>query len=241
VKESSKEKEDIISSLRLFNEKADKLMSLGFTKKIFEEKIGFTMSAKQDGPVKFQRHGPEGESIDAFVLTYRFFIQDNEKISFRNMSKIYDGREITQDKKEAFKNIRETINNFLNSNSFLTINSKTYTHREIQDIFVYGGLSHADKTKKRIFDSWKRNQLVFGMLEEDFVGTLATILIAIQEIARLNLSVLKRLKRKLENRANNQKGDKTMNIDAQIDGLVYELYGLTEEEIKVVEKERNEV
>jgi hypothetical protein len=43
------------------------------------------------------------------------------------------------------------------------------------------------------------------------------------------------LKRKLENRANNQKGDETMNIDAQIDGLVYELYGLTEEEIKVVE------
>ena len=193
VKESSKEKEDIISSLRLFNEKADKLMSLGFTKKIFEEKIGFTMSAKQDGPVKFQRHGPEGESIDAFVLTYRFFIQDNEKISFRNMSKIYDGREITQDKKEAFKNIRETINNFLNSNSFLTINGKTYTHREIQGIFIYGGLAHANETKKRTFDRWKRNQLLFGILENEFVFILSDILDAIQAIARLNLSVLKEI------------------------------------------------
>ena len=27
-------------------------------------------------------------------------------------------------------------------------------------------------------------------------------------------------------------------VDAQIDGLVYELYGLTEEEVKVVEGER---
>ncbi|MGB2842228.1 MAG: hypothetical protein WBC40_07115 [Halobacteriota archaeon] len=191
MKESNKEKEEIIESLRLFNEKYDKLMSLGFVKKIFEEKIGFTMSVKKDAPVDFQRHGPEGESIDAFVLTYRFFIQNNERISFQNMSEIYGRKEITQDRKEAFKNIRETINNFLDSNSILTINDKTYTHREIQDIFVYGGLSHANKAKKRIFDSWKRNQLLFGMLEEDFVGTLATILNAIQAIARLNLNVLK--------------------------------------------------
>ena len=193
MKESNKEKEEIIESLRLFNEKHDKLMSLGFVKKIFEEKIGFTMSVKKDAPVDFQRHGPEGESIDAFVLTYRFFIQNNERISFQNMSEIYDRKEITQDKKEAFKNIRETINNFLDSNSILTINDKIYTHRDIQDIFIYGGLSHANETKKRIFDSWKRNQLLFGMLEEDFVGTLATILIAIQEVARLNLNVLKEI------------------------------------------------
>ena len=193
MKESNKEKEEIIESLRLFNEKHDKLMSLGFVKKIFEEKIGFTMSVKKDAPVDFQRHGPEGESIDAFVLTYRFFIQNNERISFQNMSEIYDRKEITQDKKEAFKNIRETINNFSDSNSILTINDKIYTHRDIQDIFIYGGLSHANETKKRIFDSWKRNQLLFGMLEEDFVGTLATILIAIQEVARLNLNVLKEI------------------------------------------------
>ena len=189
MKESGKEKEEIIKSLRLFNEKADKLMSLGFTKKIFGEKSGFTLSAKKDGPVVFQRHGPEGESIDAFVLTYRFFIQDNEKISFHNMSKIYDEREITQDKKNTFKNIRENINNFLNSNSIV----KKYTNREIQDIFIYGGLSHANETQKRIFDSWKKDQLIFEILENEFVWVLVNILNAIQAIARLNLNVLKEI------------------------------------------------
>ena len=193
MKKSDKEKEEIIKSLRLFNEKADKLMSLGFAKKIFGEKSGFTMSVKKDAPVEFQRHGPEGESIDAFVLTYRFFIQDNEKISFRNMSKIYDGREITQDKKKAFKGIRETINNFLNSNSMMTIHGKTYTYREIQEIFIYGGLSHANETKKRIFDSWKRDQLLFEILESEFVWVLGNILNAIQAITRSNLGILKEI------------------------------------------------
>jgi hypothetical protein len=61
------------------------------------------------------------------------------------MSEIYDEREITQDKKNTFKNIRENINNFLNSNSIV----KTYTYRKIQNIFIYGGLSHADETKKK--------------------------------------------------------------------------------------------
>ena len=149
MKKSDKGKDEINKSLKLFNEKADKLMSLGFTKKIFGEKSGFTFSAKKNGPVVFQRYGPESESIDAFVLTYRFFIQDNEKISFHNMSKIYDESGMTQDKINAFKNIRENINNFLNSNSI----TKTDTYREIQDIFIYGGLSHATETKKRIFDS----------------------------------------------------------------------------------------
>ena len=189
MKKSDKGKDEINKSLKLFNEKADKLMSLGFTKKIFGEKSGFTFSAKKNGPVVFQRYGPESESIDAFVLTYRFFIQDNEKISFHNMSKIYDESGMTQDKINAFKNIRENINNFLNSNSI----TKTDTYREIQDIFIYGGLSHATETKKRIFDSWKRNQLIFKILENEFVFVLATILNAIQVIARLNRSVLKEI------------------------------------------------
>ena len=189
MKKSDKGKDEIIKSLRLFNEKADKLMSLGFTKKIFGEKSGFTFSAKKDGPVVFQRYGPESESIDAFVLTYRFFIQDNEKISFHNMSKIYDERAITRDKKNTFKNIRENINNFLNSNSIV----KTYTYRKIQNVFIYGGLSHADENQKRISDSWKKDQLWFGILENEFVGVLANILNAIQAIARLNLNVLKEI------------------------------------------------
>ena len=189
MKKSDKEKDEIINSLRLFNEKADKLMNLGFTKKISGEKSGFRFSAKKDGPVVFQRYGPESESIDAFVLTYRFFIQDNDKISFHKMSKIYDESGMTQDKINAFKNIRENINNFLNSNSI----TKTDTYREIQDIFIYGGLSHANETQKRIFDRWKRNQLIFKILENEFVWVLANILNAIQAIARLNLSVLKEI------------------------------------------------
>jgi hypothetical protein len=82
MKKSDKGKDEINKSLKLFNEKADKLMSLGFTKKIFGEKSGFTFSAKKDGPVVFQRYGPESESIDAFVLTYRFLYKIMKRFPF---------------------------------------------------------------------------------------------------------------------------------------------------------------
>jgi beta-lactamase class D len=49
------------------------------------------------------------------------------------------------------------------------------------------------KPKKRIFDSWKKDQLWFGILENEFVWVLANILNAIQAIARLNRSVLKEI------------------------------------------------
>jgi hypothetical protein len=77
----------------------------------------------------------------------------------------------------------------LNSNSIV----KTYTYRKIQNVFIYGGLSHADETKKRIFDSWKKDQLIFEILENEFVWVLVNILNAIQVVARLNLNVLKEI------------------------------------------------
>lgn len=74
-------------TLLLFNEKADKLEDLSFTKEL--ENSGVTISGKLGQPVQAQRHGPDDESIDAFVLTMRFFVQDNEITSFRNMADLY--------------------------------------------------------------------------------------------------------------------------------------------------------
>ena len=63
-------------TLLLFNDKTDKLENLSFTKELGNS--GVTISGKLGQSVQAQRHGPDDESIDAFVLTMRFFVQDNE-------------------------------------------------------------------------------------------------------------------------------------------------------------------
>lgn len=84
----------IIKSLSLFNEKASKLSRLSFTKEIFKCSTGVTIkiNRKNDGFYELtqERRGPFEEAIDAFVLTIRFFIQDNESVSLRNIAKIYE-------------------------------------------------------------------------------------------------------------------------------------------------------
>ena len=75
-----------LETLKLFNEKADKLESLSFTYGLADN--GVTISAKIGQAVESHRQGPDEESTDAFVLTMRFFVQDNESISLRNMAKL---------------------------------------------------------------------------------------------------------------------------------------------------------
>lgn len=75
----SSQSEDFLKALKLFNEKADKLLQSMFLKYIMEKKK-FTVefSAKKGEAVRIRKQLPNQHAIDEFVLTFRFFIQDNE-------------------------------------------------------------------------------------------------------------------------------------------------------------------
>lgn len=132
-----------LDAMKLFNDKAEKLNNNSFTKKINSEGFGLTIFAKKDGPVNVEKKFPTDESIDAFVLTLRFFIQDNESSSFGNLAKIYSKLpEYCKEKKE-FLNVRKELNDYIDlPDKFLPIteNGKTLTNRDIYNTFIYGGL-----------------------------------------------------------------------------------------------------
>lgn len=100
-----------ISTLKLFNEKADKLATLTFIKGL--EKSGVTISGKLRQPVQAQRFGLSDESIETFVLTMRFFVQDNETISFRNMADLYAGLPVNPEIIQKFNDARTMTNAIL--------------------------------------------------------------------------------------------------------------------------------
>jgi len=187
------ENKEIISALELFNEKAEKLRSRSFTRSL--NGSGVTMSFKKGEADKIERRGPNIESIDAFVLTFRFFIQNNEKISLGNVADIYDNLPSQlQEEKNLFLENRQEINSYLDSISMFNFNNKRFTKREILDVFIYGGLAHANEDQKKIFDTWMKIPPLVDIIENEFICIMADMMSAILCIRNLNNEVIKKLK-----------------------------------------------
>jgi hypothetical protein len=184
--------------IRLFSEKVDKLRRLTFTQTIINEPSGFHLHYHHETGVAAERHGPAEESIDAFVLTLRFFIQNNEPCSLRNMTKHVDAlhaagliSDVTRDK---WNEAREAINALLDAKTHITETwqkdgtigkEETYTRRRIMDVFVYGGFAHASREKKLLFDSWRAKPLFYPMVENEFVHVIGTLVYTLAEVKLL--------------------------------------------------------
>lgn len=189
-----------IGALELFNEKASKLFSLNFVKEVTYPKTGVLISGAKNekGSLDWTvtRKGPSQDSIDAFVLTFRFFIQDNEKSSFKNIASIYEELDNDQFSKNGFNAARKYINDFLDSLCAFNVthNGKHITNREIMETFVYGGLAHANEKKQIIFKEWMEFPPSAALFEAAFVFILVRVLNAIDYISVINESVIKGLK-----------------------------------------------
>jgi len=182
-----------LHTLKLFNEKAEKLNDLSFTKEVTTKKHGVTFNFNEDRSFSVKRRGPAGEAMDAFVLTLRFFIQDNEKSSLRNLAEIYEKLPILDQKKDRFRRFRKLLNNFLDDKSFYSTRGINCTNRQIMDIFIYGGLAHANKEKKEIYDEWMSDSVSEPLTTNEFVKILQVILGFIISIKRINERVIEEL------------------------------------------------
>jgi hypothetical protein len=183
-----------IKALRFFNEKATRLEGSGFTKVLFKQKTGISFSWQaEDSTLNFQRVGPNQDLVDAFVLTFRFFIQNNEKSSFQKMAELYENLNVDEELKQGFRSARKHINDFLDSRSMVTFNDTNYSNRHILETFVYGGLSHANESKKDEYDGWMSVPMLNSLFQNEFVYILVTVLKAIFFIRTLNNEALKTL------------------------------------------------
>jgi hypothetical protein len=188
-----------IETLRLFNEKVEELFNLSFVQAIINPKMGFNLSGERqtNGTFKLRSKiiGPSVEAIKAFVLTFRFFIQDNESISLHKIASIYDSTNIEDKQKEFFNSARNSVNEMLDSpNLFsLKINDSIPTNREILDTFIYGGLAHAHPEKYKLFKEWMNFPPTAVILQTCFNTILGQILQALDYIKNVNMTTIDQL------------------------------------------------
>jgi hypothetical protein len=212
-----------LETLKYFNEKAETLKKYKrLMESVPERKIEFKKSPETLGKVEVTVEGPDDESIAACVLTIRFFLQNNEPISFCNMEAVYDKLATSQENKNNFKQIRDKLNNYLDSDSPFVMSANNanpewilasdmnerftellnvsldsgnkLTNREILDRFVYGEFAHGNKDKKE-----KLKQLLssFGsdpVARYTFTGILIKIMIHIFDVEKINQDVINEMK-----------------------------------------------
>jgi hypothetical protein len=184
------------AALEFYNEKAEKLLNLSFTESVSKRKTRLSISATRnsDGILvsTSERKGPPSESIDAFVLTFRFFIQNNEKCSIGKMAELYSSSNIEMNFKEEFLEIRTLTNDFLDTvpDLHIAIDDRLMTRREIVEMVIYGDLSHANDKKRAIHQSWTRSEISRDILNYAFVFILSRLTLPIRALRDLNLRVL---------------------------------------------------
>ncbi|MHA2331341.1 MAG: hypothetical protein ACXAEU_04880 [Candidatus Hodarchaeales archaeon] len=138
-------------------------------------------------------YGPNQEAIDAFVLTFRFFYQNNEVSSINNLAEAYDRLSISESLKDKFIDGRNRLNKYLDGSTTINIiyNERQLRRRDILEIIVYGGLAHANPNKKAVYDSWKNMVGFWGIIQNQFQVILLTFFKYVNYFKNLNYTVIK--------------------------------------------------
>jgi len=185
-----------LEALELFNQKAEELKNSRFMKFLLEQGSGLTVSQQKDLSFKIEPKWPDWDAIKAFVLDFRFFIQDNERSSFANMAKTYDDLPISQQKKELFTNARRQLNQLLDLRCPIVINGQAPTYDQIMRIIIYGRLAHRDEKKKATYDKWTSHPLSDPLLSNEFISILGHAMHIIAYVQGLNEQVIEELSAK---------------------------------------------
>ena len=185
-----------VEILNLFNEKADEIKNSNYAKFVLEKKPETTISKRQGEALKIETMEPNNESLKSFVLTLRLFLQDNDQISFRNISKIYEELPNNfQKEKILFSRARKKINDILNANINIKFNNKRLTYHDVLDTFIYGDLAHINIDKRNTYKNWKSKKEtgLFDILKINFHSITTTLIQCILYMQKLNVDVIRKV------------------------------------------------
>ncbi len=164
-------------AFRSFDKKVQELLDSRYLKSAQNTGIQFNFSWNENTGVDQTRVAPDEESIKAFLLTLRFFVQNNERMSIYNISKIVDDLNINSGSKSKFQNARLELNTYLDnpSNVHITFNKIVLTLGEIFMTFLYGLYAHENEEKAKLLETWKMAG-IYPLARTEFDNTVLDIL-----------------------------------------------------------------
>lgn len=178
------------NAIGLFNDKLDELDGKGFDRWVskWASKNGLPLYHMKlsFGTMTVQLNGPDEDDLKSFLLTFRFFIQNNEKCSIKNISDVYAKLPFDRIERQAFFSFRDYINANLNAPSPYSKDNVTWTRRQISDTLIYGYFAHANDSKKEVADNWLANGAVANLFLAQFITDLAFMYDFLKLVRQLN-------------------------------------------------------
>ena len=190
--------------LRRFNRRVDRVEASRFWQRYRDSMPNAIMKMEK---IDFGKAGPPGtfemtgkvhssledfdqDELDAFVLSYRVFTQDNDQLSIRSLSRIYESEWMPPGARESFEEARTELNKHLDSQATIVFGDTVVSVRSILDVVIYGGMAHTNPEKAAIFESWEQSG-VMGLIWAEVVAALRTLMGTVLFLKKLNEQVLK--------------------------------------------------
>ena len=183
-----------IATLELFDEKAGRLSELSLAQDILKS-YRASVEWVRGQPWTGEYSGPTGEAVDAYILTLRMLIRDNEPISLRNMRRLYREAPIPATLADQFEQACAELNTFLDADTNLAIEEgRQLTHRDIFEVFVYGSLAHTNSLRNREIFIALRDGAWFPLFQALFADCLRAFEVVLASLRRINATALAELR-----------------------------------------------
>jgi len=186
-----------IETLEIFILSVDELSQSKFIKEVEENGIGTGIHCDfGSGTLTSYKVTPELDSLKAFVLTIRFFRQNNEPTSLSRMEQMILSLKIDKALKREFSDTRKALNAYLDEEPDVIIEGikALNTRRDIFETFLYGRFAHANREKRKTL----KNLMESVQAYDDMEAIFNTILVQFLTKLKIMREVCQKIKAELE-------------------------------------------
>jgi hypothetical protein len=189
--------------LRLYNEKTEVLRNRNFRKQVFIEDHGVEINFRAGAPITATKRGADEEATEALALNLRFFVQERDGISLKQMAELYQQLPVpAEDVKRVLAAVK-SVDAFLDSEieqPRIVTDGVPLTNRRLFETFMYGLLAHANQDKNEQYERWRNAPAMLTILETLFEEIVAGLLNVIWSFHQTNLRAIQTLESESDTR-----------------------------------------
>ena len=171
--------------LDLFKEKFDRLESSSLIRFMNNPGWRFSFDFKTN-TLGSNANFPDLEYIESYVLNLRFFIQDNEPISIRNLNEFYNKYCHDNEILNKFVELRDIFKSEFDKSWPFLINGQKLTFRDIFDGFIYTKIAHSKKGSHLVFKNLTKQSFGYYLALDYFIRCVSLIQDILTMINHLN-------------------------------------------------------
>jgi len=184
--------QNVIAILQLYNDLATELNDSSFLYHI--RSSSGTSFRFETSPFRILSQGQTSdEALKAFLLTFRLFIQERDRLSFRAIARLLRKMPIATVLKREIVEIHNEVDDYLTRPSPFVIYGEQISRRALLSTLMYGRLAHVDREKRATLERWTVGDDVYPMFRHEFEIVVIHLAQAVFWVRQVNLRAIQEL------------------------------------------------